>query len=75
MKGWREPGKEKRATSKSPSDAAPTAKEELEIEKRGGGGGMGFEDYPWQPMLSPKAEKDIMPTQNIEKRGNRTTEE
>ena len=36
---------------------------------------MGFEDYPWQPMLSPKAEKDIMPTQNIEKRGNRTTEE
>ena len=56
-----------------PGEAAPVAKQELEIEENWGGGG-GVEDYPEKPVLSPKAEEDIMTAQNKAERGIRTIE-
>ena len=50
--------KRKRTTLEVQREATPTTEEEVETEERGG---RGFEDYPKQPMLSLRAEEDIMP--------------
>ena len=36
----------------------------------GGGGGCWVEDYPEQPVLTLRAEEDMMPTKNKAERGN-----
>ena len=57
--------KRKRAPLELQREVAPIVEEDLDIEERGGGGGGGrFKDYPEKPMLSPRAEEDIMPTQS-----------
>ena len=69
--------KRKRATSELKREATLTIEEELETEEKGGVGGGGgvFEDYPEQQVLSPRAEENIMPTQNKTERGNMTAKE
>ena len=49
----------------------PATEDELETEERGGGGGV--EDYPEQPVLSPRAEKDTMLTQSRAEKRSRIT--
>ena len=68
--------KSKWATSKLQRKTAPTVEEEIETEEMGGRGGGGVvEDYPEQPVLSPRAEEDSMPAQRRVERGNMTLEE
>ena len=50
--------KRKRETSELQRETTPTAEEEVETEELGGGG---FEDYPEQPVLSPRVEEDTTP--------------
>ena len=67
--------KRKRVAIKLPRETTPVVEEEPKIEERGGGGGEGFEDYPEQLVLFPRAKEETMPTQNILERGNRRAEE